>query len=330
MSKSVIIFDDLSLEIAAGHVAGEDVSMLSDDFSLRSIGTDFDLQQEEERTAVVSPSNLKFGQTTESSGKSASAARVVSLQSMTNLKNSAAKKANNESPGPNASFDSMQDTHHPNLSKKRGASSPSATKGAEIASVFHGMHSTNQSSRIARFLKQQQGVTAPPQKKFKVDSPKQQVYSCPSSPFKTVEYKLPLNVAIQKRACTRILQDQVRAQPDTLVQPEDTKEYSLHILLKHKPDDIETANAMLLKRPVIASLVDGKGNTPLHTAVASATACSTSKSLEIVRHLCILYPQALQQRNYCGCTPVQLAQQRSSMCHEAIASFLWEREQSQY
>jgi len=312
--------------------AGEDASMHSDDFSLGSMGADFDLQPREKEVtgAVLSPTQSppeKLGHASDTR-RTALAPRLVSSQSITNATNSS-KRPNNERPSPNALFESSQGTQ-PLQSKKRSASVSSAD-GTEIASIVHVKHGAKKSSMIAQFLKQQQQqqvlLNPNPTKKLKVEPPKQKVFSFQSSPFKKVVYKLPLNVEIQKRANTAILLKHVVTQPDALLQPDGAKEYPLHILLKHKPDDSETVDAMLSVRPAVASLVDGCGNTPLHTAISFAT-CS-GQSLVNVRHVCSLYPQALKERNFHGVTPLQLAQRRSS-CPEAIANFLWEREQNLY
>ena len=331
MSSATIIFDELP-NLEGFPSAGEDTSMHSDDFSLGSMGADFDLQQEKEVTdiMVLSPTQSP-PENASDIRRTALAPRLVSSQSMTNATNSS-KQPNNERPSPNASFESVQGTQ-PLQSKKRSAS-VSSGEGTEIASIVDVRHGAKKSSMIAQFLEQQKQqqqqqveLNPHPTKKLKVESPKQNVFSFRSSPFKKVVYKLPLNVEIHKRASTEILLNHVVTQPDALSQPDGAGEYPLHILLKHKPDDSETVDAMLSVRPAVASLVDGYGNTPLHTAISFAT-CS-GQSLVNVRHVCSLYPQALKERNFHGVTPLQLAQRRSS-CPEAIANFLWEREQSLY
>jgi len=260
--------------------------------------------------------------------KTLAAPRLISYSSLSDVKKCPESRI--ESPLGNATFDSFQ-VQQSSPSKKRSASfgSSSATTSPTIASIFlQGQNESGASSLLGQFLEQKHKdaataatVPAPPQQK------KAKRTHIPTS-FKPTDYRNALNAAIKRHFETSVIQTLINANPGVLLQPEEIGGYyPLHILLKDNPTDIAAANTMLSAQPEIASLVDYKGNTPLHMAVCSAT--TAEGSLEIIQRLCQLYPQAVKQRNLVGCTPLQLAQQRT-LCPEAIANYLWEREDSQY
>lgn len=90
---------------------------------------------------------------------------------------------------------------------------------------------------------------------------------------------------------------------------------SLCLLLRYCGDDVKTADAILLANHLAARAVDRKGNTPLHYAIMYG-AC-----LHVVRHLCIIYPEALLIRNFNYETPITLSF-TSYLCNESVQIFL--------
>jgi len=326
-----IIFDDATLD----HMVREATSPTTttdqfssfDDLSLGSMGKDFQDGDEQNGAIAVAPGKVSPTKSPLKPGKgslSALASRMVSLPSMTGVAEGSQKsqQAMNERPSPNATFD-LQD-RVPSPSLKRDASFSTSSSSGTVASVFN---KTNRSpSLLAHFLQQKSQeeaalVAPPPQKKTK------HTIHVMSSPFETIQYDQFLNFMIQKGVDSKLLERVINADPNVLLQQDNAgRTFPLHILLKHKPNDVSTADAMMLERPEITSFLDNKGNTPLHIAIMSAVSIDT---LEIVHHLCAIYPQALRLRNYLGRTPLQLAQQRST-CPEEIASYLLEKEHSQY
>jgi hypothetical protein len=130
-------------------------------------------------------------------------------------------------------------------------------------------------------------------------------------------YQYPINLAISYKASPDVLERLVAAAPDVLSLT-DGKSCSLHILLRHKPTDAVSAEMMLLKKPEMVSWTDAKKNLALHVAV------SCGVSVETVRHMTGLYPQALSQPNFHGQIPLELAQRSSSsVCSEEVCDYLW-------
>jgi hypothetical protein len=132
-------------------------------------------------------------------------------------------------------------------------------------------------------------------------------------------YSYPLNLAIKARLDHAVLKKLLMAAPEVIRKPDGPqREFGLHILLKNKPDDLATVDAMLLADPQCVTLLDRHLNTALHVA------CAKGAPLDIIRHLCILYPEALRMHNFHDMTPIQLAQ-RSHVCSDKVSTFLLEK-----
>ena len=144
-------------------------------------------------------------------------------------------------------------------------------------------------------------------------------------------YTLPINLAIQYKKDTNknnmaLVETLIRAAPELLTSKDGADGLSpIHVLLKHHADDYERAlDFMLLQNPSVASLVDCRENTPLHYA------CMYGASMNVVRRLCMLDPQAITQCNRNGQTPFQLSQRSSRMCSDEMAWYLWEKHDEQF
>ena len=130
------------------------------------------------------------------------------------------------------------------------------------------------------------------------------------------DYAYSLNLALQTDMDSSMIEKILNSAPEVMSQ-EDGKmrETSLHVLMKHRPNDVATVDLFLLTNPSCVSITDCRLNTPLHIA------CSKGASLDVIRHMCILCPEAMTQRNFYGHTPIQLAQ-RSSSCPEDVSLYL--------
>ena len=138
-------------------------------------------------------------------------------------------------------------------------------------------------------------------------------------------YQYPINLAIQYQAPAPVLERLVSAAPSLLTTKEGKDQQTpLHVLLRHKTSDDVSADMMLLRQPDIASITDAKHNTPLHHAV------SRGASEQMVRHLVVLNPDALMQRNFHRNTPLSLAQRAGGMASGAVVDYLWEQVQDQF
>lgn len=142
------------------------------------------------------------------------------------------------------------------------------------------------------------------------------------------KYRYPLNLAIQYKCSTPVLEALVDAAPSVLSRRDGNQKQQhtpLHVLFRHQPADYSAAaDMMLLKHPPLADIVDFKLNTPLHQAVESGT------DLQTVRHLVLLSPNALLKRNFHGRTPLDLAQRHGAMCSDAVADYLWQEAEKQF
>ncbi|GAX14721.1 hypothetical protein FisN_11Hu262 [Fistulifera solaris] len=144
-------------------------------------------------------------------------------------------------------------------------------------------------------------------------------------------YQYPLNIAISYQASAEVIERLATAAPAVLTsfdglafgKQEHSNLTSLHILLRHQPNDTASVDMMLLKRPSVATLVDRHGNTPLHTAVMHSAALKT------IHHLNLFNPDHIKRRNGNGCTPLQLAQSLS-FCSQKVVSYLWKELDSRF
>lgn len=145
------------------------------------------------------------------------------------------------------------------------------------------------------------------------------------------QYRYPLNIAISHRASAEVIERLVTAAPEILSsfdgptsgKPDKSGLTSLHILLRHQPNDTASVDMMLLKQPNVATLADGHGNTPLHTAVIHGA------SIKTIHHLNIFVPDHINRRNGNGCTPLQLAQSLS-FCSQRVVGYLWKELDSRF
>lgn len=144
-------------------------------------------------------------------------------------------------------------------------------------------------------------------------------------------YRYPLNIAMAYQASAEVIERLVTAAPEILTSmdgpPRGKQDHSsltaLHILLRHQPNDTASVDMMLLKQPKVANLVDGCGNTPLHTAVVHGA------SIKTIHHLNLFIPDHIKQRNGNGCTPLQLAQSLS-FCSQRVVGYLWKELDSRF
>jgi hypothetical protein len=137
-------------------------------------------------------------------------------------------------------------------------------------------------------------------------------------------YKYPLNLAIHYNATADVIRLLLEADPTVTTLPDgDENQGSLHILLSHRqrdlPDILPLVDSFLLAHPTCTQIRDSHGCVPLHTAVYHQA------KLDIIRHLVIIYPEALRIQNEHQETPVALATQLGAVsltCN--VANFMLE------
>jgi hypothetical protein len=136
------------------------------------------------------------------------------------------------------------------------------------------------------------------------------------------KYKYPLNLAIHNNASADVIRLLLEADPTVTSLPDgDENQGSLHILLhqqRKRNDILPLVDSFLLAHPIGAQIQDKKGCVPLHTAVYHQA------ELDTVRHLVMVYPEALQMQNRCQQTPVAMAMQLHAICSDTVATFLSE------
>jgi hypothetical protein len=135
-------------------------------------------------------------------------------------------------------------------------------------------------------------------------------------------YKYPLNLAIHNNATADVIRLLLAADPTVTSLPDgDENQGSLHILLRqqrNRHDILPLVDSCLLAHPTCAQIKDIHGCFPLHTAVYHEA------ELDVIRHLVIIYPEALQIQNRHQETPVTLATQLGAVSLTCIATFLLE------
>ena len=189
----------------------------------------------------------------------------------------------------------------------------------EAESALHRACATGHTEAIVKLLAEDRVMAAQP-----MDiSSKKMVYNFGSYQMEEQEveeaYKYALNLAIRNGVETPTLEALIKVAPRVLVTPDGSaEEIPLSVLLKTNPSDLTTIDKFLLANPDCVRLVDRQGNTPLHVAVQHGA------SLDAIRHLVILYPEALRCENRHSETPVGVAQ-RASRCSEEVAAYLWEK-----
>jgi len=138
--------------------------------------------------------------------------------------------------------------------------------------------------------------------------------------LKKETYAHKLHSAIKDKASHIALEKIIDTQPSVVtIRDGREKESALHVLLKHKPKDVFTADKMLLTTPHICRVIDRHGNTPLHIAF------SHGASIDLVRHLIAIDPTVLNMRNFHGQTPAELVQRNSSTCSESVSAVVSEK-----
>lgn len=132
-------------------------------------------------------------------------------------------------------------------------------------------------------------------------------------------YTLPLNLAMAHHVNAEVLNMLIDAAPSVLMKTDGSMHESpLQVLLKHSRNDLATLDHMLATKPQCGLLFDRHLNTAIHTAVR------WNASLPIVARLVALYPKLLRVHNRHHQTPGECAQQ-TSICSEAVCSYLWPR-----
>ena len=135
-------------------------------------------------------------------------------------------------------------------------------------------------------------------------------------------YKYPLNLAIHNNATADVIRLLLEADPTVTSLPDgDENQGSLHILLRqqrYRNDILPLVDSFLLAHPICAQIQDNKRCLPLHTAVYHQA------ELDTVRHLVIIYPEALRIKNHNQETPVAMAMQLHAICSDTVATYLSE------
>jgi hypothetical protein len=131
----------------------------------------------------------------------------------------------------------------------------------------------------------------------------------------------PLNLAIHHKVRSDVILFLLDVDPTVCLKPDGRMlESSLHILLRigHRRDLFHLVDSFLKVNPACASTTDGRNQVPLHVIVAFGA------ELNVVRRLCTAHPQALQARNRCGHTVMDMAGQRHFTCPTVVAEYLWQ------
>lgn len=133
-------------------------------------------------------------------------------------------------------------------------------------------------------------------------------------------YTYPLNLAIQHGACNQVLEMLADAAPQVLTAFDGSlREAPIFVFLKYHPHNCVLFDKLLLDCPSAAYMKDRHDNTITHVGARQGV------SLEMIRHMVILNPESLRQRNFHGRTPLELAQQRTSLGTDAVATYLLEK-----
>jgi hypothetical protein len=135
-------------------------------------------------------------------------------------------------------------------------------------------------------------------------------------------YTYPLNMALEKGFDATVIKSLIDAGKAVLGSKDGLEqEGSLHILLKHHRNNAKLVNAILVANPSSVMVEDRQFNTPLHVA------CRSGASMDVIRHLWVMYPGALAKRNFQGLTPLDVARTNGRMCSDGVAYFLWQKVQ---
>mmetsp|Transcript_17324 Transcript_17324/g.39841 ORF Transcript_17324/g.39841 Transcript_17324/m.39841 type:complete len:598 (+) Transcript_17324:219-2012(+) len=129
-------------------------------------------------------------------------------------------------------------------------------------------------------------------------------------------YGYPINIALNHGANAKVLQLLVESGPDVLAYKDGANCCaSLGTALSLKQCELDVVDLLITANQQCARVADRRGNYPLHVAV------SYGRSLEIVKRLCSVYPEARDWRNFHSQTPLDIAVQ-STRCSEEVTDFL--------
>jgi hypothetical protein len=142
-----------------------------------------------------------------------------------------------------------------------------------------------------------------------------------TTPGELYPYKYPLNLAIHYNATADVIRLLLEADPTVTSLPDgDENQGSLHILIHRQrdhPDILPLVDSFLLAHPTCTQIQDSHGCVPLHTAVYHQA------ELDIIRHLVIIYLEALRIENHYEETPVAMATQLGAVSLQ-VTNFLLE------
>jgi hypothetical protein len=140
-------------------------------------------------------------------------------------------------------------------------------------------------------------------------------------------YQYPLNLAIHFQAESAVIQYLLTADPAVASLPDGPeREGSLHILLRQQrsteQEQLDLVDSILLSNPIAAQTISATGCLPLHTALFHQA------SFDTIRHLNMVYPEALAMRNRNRETPIDAACRNLSIVSDDVATYLWEAAES--
>jgi ankyrin repeat protein len=141
-----------------------------------------------------------------------------------------------------------------------------------------------------------------------------------SRPYKIKNYQYPLHIALNNPTTPPAVMKVLLEHADpTLFTVKDgyNQETPLHLFLKRHAKQIDVLDALLLKAPTTAAMMDRRGNTPLHVACMYDAAATAA-----IRHLIILEPQACYRINGAGQTPLQIAETKTSFDNNDAVLYL--------
>lgn len=131
------------------------------------------------------------------------------------------------------------------------------------------------------------------------------------------QYGYPLNIALRQDASLDVLKVLVKGAPDVITCPDGRdRSGSLNIALRRKPNDLHILHLLVIANPDSLRMKDRRLNTPLHIAVARGA------SVDVIKPLYLLYPDAILERNINGETPFEVSSRTAAICSDAVVNFL--------
>jgi len=129
-------------------------------------------------------------------------------------------------------------------------------------------------------------------------------------------YGYPINLALTHGANAKILKLLVQAGPDVLAFKDgENCAASMGTALSLNTCDMSVVDLLLSANQQCARIADRRGNYPLHVSV------SYGRSIDIVKRLYAVYPEAQGMRNLYSQTPLDIAIQ-STRCSDDVTDFL--------